>query len=406
MKHDQGNKALCVLNFSGRYGGAEKRYLTLFRSLMNSDKDYYLIVNTKLYRLFLNNGILQPHDRIILFSDGGDGIPKEKKGGKELPTRNRDRCRSIKQFLGGWKYFLKTLVLWLRFSWFFIRQIRRNRISRIYGVWQGGIWTWMLCRLLNVELFYSVNATGKLLVKKTIRKFFDSQYYVLRHAQLLDFLSPSLPDEYFQALGEKHFRGQLVVTPNSFIDYTRYYSAPQKQPWVVFLGRLEPVKNPMLFLKAVKIFQDKYPKVQARFFVMGTGAMLSEMQQYVEKYQLRDVEFTGLHQRPWDVLQKSSVFASLQKGENYPSQSLIEAMACENGIVATDVGNTRRLVTEKDGFLITETPEIIADVFYTLLSKPTIRKEFGTNARKKVMAEHTLERFVEWFDALMERPNH
>ena len=406
MKYVQGNKALCVLNFSGRYGGAEKRYLTLFRRLIDSDKDYYLIINTRLYRLFLNNGILQPHDRIILFNDGGDGIPKQKKGEEERPTHKKDSSHSLKQLLGGWKYFLKTLILWFRFSWFFIRQVRKNKISRIYGVWQGGIWTWMWCRFLNVELFYSVNATGKLMVEKTIRKFFDSQYYVLRHAQLLDFLSPSLPDEYFQAMGEKHFRGKLVVTPNSFIDYTHYYATPQKQPWVVFLGRLEPIKNPMLFLKGVRVFQQKYPDIQARFLVMGTGAMLSEMQQYVKKHQLQYVEFTGLHPRPWEVLQQSSVFASLQKGENYPSQALLEAMACENGIVATDVGNTRRLVAENEGFLVNEAPERVADAFYVFLSKPTIRKELGANARERAMSEHTLERFVEWFDALMLKLNH
>lgn len=359
------------------------------------------MINTRLYRLFLNNGVLQPHERIIPFNDGGDGVPMEKKRGKNRPEGKKERFHSLKQFLGGWKYFLKTLILWLRFSWFFIHHVRKNKISRIYGVWQGGIWTWMWCRLLNVELLYSVNATGKLMVENKVRKFFDSQYYVLRHAQLLDFLSPSLPDEYFQALGKKHFRGRQVVTPNSFIDYTHYFAAPQKQPWVVFLGRLEPVKNSMLFLKGAKVFQEKYPDIQARFFVMGTGAMLFQMQQYVKKHHLRDVEFTGLHPRPWEVLQQSSVFASLQKHENYPSQSLIEAMACENGIVATDVGNTRRLVTEKEGFLVNEAPEKVADAFYVLLSKPPMCKELGANAREKAMAEHTVERFVEWFDALM-----
>jgi len=400
MKNNQGNEALCVLNFSGRYGGAEKRYLTLYRRFVDLDKDYYLIINTKLYRLFLNNGTLQPGERIILFNDGGDGIPLEKKEGRKLPAKN-SRPPTIKQFLGGWKYFVKALILWLRFSLFFIRRIRKYQITRLYGVWQGGIWTWMWCRWLNVELFYSVNATGKLMVEKTVRKFFDSQFYVLRNAQLLDYLSPSLPDEYLRVLGREHFTGKHVVTPNSFIDYSHYFAVYPKLPWVVFLGRLEPVKNPMLFMNAVRVFQEKHPDIKGHFLVMGTGGMLAEMQQYVREYQLQNVEFKGLHNRPWEVLQQSSVFASLQKGENYPSQSLIEAMACENGIVATDVGNTRRLVTKEEGLLVSEDPIQVAQAFYAFLSNPQLQKKMGANAREKVMTEHSLEQFVEWFDALM-----
>jgi glycosyltransferase involved in cell wall biosynthesis len=45
-----------------------------------------------------------------------------------------------------------------------------------------------------------------------------------------------------------------------------------------------------------------------------------------------------------EVLADAKVFLSLQQWDNYPSQSLLEAMLCGCCVVATDVGDTRLLV--------------------------------------------------------------
>jgi glycosyltransferase involved in cell wall biosynthesis len=259
----------------------------------------------------------------------------------------------------------------------------------------------MWCRFLKIKLVYSVNASGNLILDQNIYRFFDSQYDVLQNADVLDFLSPSLSQDYTKALGGKKFKGKPVVTPNSFIDYVNYYPEKTKEKWVIFSGRLESVKNPMLFLKAVKEFSKYYQNFDVRFLVMGTGSLQRKMQEYVYVHNLKNVEFKGLYTRSWEIVRKSSVFASLQEEENYPSQSLIEAMACENGIVATDVGNTRLLVTEKEGILVEPKPESVAQAFLELLSNPEMREKLGANARQKVLKTQTIERFMEWFDDMM-----
>jgi glycosyltransferase involved in cell wall biosynthesis len=402
MIKSKNNKALCVLNFSGRYGGAEKRYVTLFNRLVENHLDYYLIINTKLYRLFLSSSVIKPHERIILFNDGGDGIPVNKKGTFGINCKHKTKENSVlRLFLGHWKYFLKTAFLWLRLSFFFICRVRQYQIKRLYTVWQGGIWTWMWCRFLKIRLVYSVNASGNLMLDKNIYRIFDSQYHVLQNADMLDFLSPSLVQDYTKALGLKKIRGKQVVTPNSFIDYTNYYPEEPKKEWVIFSGRLESVKNPMLFLEAVNKLSKSYQNPYVKFLVMGTGSLLGRMQKYIHEHNLENVEFTGLYSCPWEIIRKSSVFASLQAEENYPSQSLIEAMACENGIVATDVGNTRLLVTEEEGILVEPNPEPVAQAFLELLSNTELREKLGRNARQKVMKTQIIERFVEWFDAMM-----
>lgn len=403
MQKREGHNALCVLNFSGRYGGAEKRYATLFNHLMFQQLDYYLIMNTRLYRLFINNGIMQPNERIVLFDDGGDGIPRKVKSKAVSSPAERFIFKDkIIRFLGRWKYFLKTVFLWFRFSLFFIGATRRLKIRKMYAVWQGGIWTWMWCRLLRISLAYSVNAPDKLMLYRQVTRFFDSQYWVLQHAQILDFLSPSLVPGYEKALGPK-MKGERLVTPCSFVDYTNYYAVKPKKAYVVFLARLEPIKNPMLFLEAVNLLQKESSLSGVKYFVMGTGTKYARLQQYAHDQGFENVEFTGLHPRPWEILQQSAVFVSLQTNENYPSQSLIEAMACENGVVVTDVGDTRMLVTGEEGRLVNGDYREVASAIRALLENETLREKLGRRAREKVTTEHTVERFVSWFEEVMKK---
>ena len=392
------NKALCVLNFSGRYGGAEKRYATLFNRLMKQELDYYLIMNSCLYAVLTESSVLLPNERIILFRDGVGALSHANRA-QDLRREGRKKSK-VRVFLGRWKYFMKTLFLWLRFSFFFVGVITDKKIKLLYGVWQGGIWTWMWCRLLRVKLIYSVNGSGFLNTESRLTKFFDSQYYVLQYANMLDFLSPSLKEDYLGRM-EKKLKAKCVVTPNSFIDYTNYFPVFPKKTWVVFLGRLEPIKNPMVFMEAVQWIEQTKPDLEASFYVMGTGSMLDVMQQFASRHNLKNVIFTGLHPHPWEILRESSVFVSLQRDENYPSQSLIEAMACENAVVVTDVGDTRRLVSEKEGILIDAKPVIVAQQILNLLSDSSLRKKLGENAREKVLNSHSLDRFQMWFDDLM-----
>ncbi|MFO8001326.1 MAG: glycosyltransferase family 4 protein [Marinilabilia sp.] len=394
-------KAICLLNFSGRYGGAEKRYAALYDYLSRGGSKYFLIINRRLYTLFLANGLLQPAENIVVFNDGGTTNAPEKSRSQKMSDVVSKNHSSFRRFLGRWKYFLKTLVLWLRFSMFFLMQVRRKHINKIYGVWHGGIWIWMWCRWLGIELVYSVNASEKLMLYREMTSFFDTQYHVLQRADRLDFLSPSLAEVYHREMGRR-MRGEVLVTPNSFVDYSKYYPVYPKEPHVVFLGRMEPLKNPGLFLEAVEILQRDASSGDTRYYMMGAGRLLPFLQEESKNRGLQNLVFTGLHPRPAQILRSASVFVSLQSSENYPSQALLEAMACECGVVATDVGDTRRLLSEKEGILVSAGAHEIARAIRKFLDQPFLREKLGRNAREKVLEEHTVERFAGWFTDVME----
>jgi glycosyltransferase involved in cell wall biosynthesis len=112
---------------------------------------------------------------------------------------------------------------------------------------------------------------------------------------------------------------------------------------------------------------------------------------------LKNIYFVDGTLEPWKYLRKSKVFVSIQQFNNYPSQSLIEAMACENAIIASDVGETRLLVTENEGILVGLNPQEIAEAIFKLFSTKGLIEKLGSNARKKVIKDHTVEKFAEYF---------
>jgi glycosyltransferase involved in cell wall biosynthesis len=134
-----------------------------------------------------------------------------------------------------------------------------------------------------------------------------------------------------------------------------------------------------------------------KFYIIGEGGLEENIKEYISSNQLTNAFFIGMTLEPWKYLRKSKVFVSIQQVNNYPSQSLIEAMACENAIIASDVGETRMLVTENEGILVDLNPESIAKAMYKLLSTDGLIERLGSNARRKVIENHTVEKFAGYF---------
>jgi len=103
--------------------------------------------------------------------------------------------------------------------------------------------------------------------------------------------------------------------------------------------------------------------------------------------------------QPTEILNQSAIFVSLQAADNYPSQSLLEAMACGNAIIATDVGETWRLVDETNGIRIPPSAHALTNAVVTLLQSAQLA-EYGRVSRQRVLAEHTAERYFEYITSV------
>ncbi len=390
-------KAICVINTSGNYGGAEKRIVSLFSHVNRERDDFRLIINRSLYDTMVEKEVLTTLNRVLILS-----IPFDKKSYSKSESKKsgstKSSSKSIRKLLGRYKYFLKTVLQWISFSVQLISVLKKNNITVLYTIWQGGIWGRMWYKRLGVKTVYGANSNLVWHLEKNLTKRFDSQYRILRDATHVDFLSSGLVDELRDLMPTVDFSKRHSISPCSFICYKEYYPDYPKEDSVVFMGRLVALKNPILFLEAVKTFNEmyKYPS-KIEFIVLGRGPFEAKMRAFIQKQNLSNVFMKGKVSHPERYLRKSKVFITIQQTENYPSQALMEAMACENAVIASDVGETRKLVIDNSGVLVKLNANEIAKALVKLLSDDKARIAVGQNARKRVMEKHSIEIFTNYF---------
>jgi len=186
---------------------------------------------------------------------------------------------------------------------------------------------------------------------------------------------------------------QIHASPCSFIDYSGT-SIGDKKNIIVFLGRFDKNKGVEILLESlIEIYYATPPGFQIK--ILGHGPKDKEILGFIEQHKLKDRVFAGFEPNPLSILKESLIYMSLQSVENYPSQALIEAMACGNAIVATNVGLTHRMVTPDVGILINSKEELVKAVVKFSTDKE-LAKNAGRKGRDKMMKEFTVQRFTQY----------
>ena len=204
----------------------------------------------------------------------------------------------------------------------------------------------------------------------------------------IDCLSSAIRDQIRSLI--KIDRSNLYISPCSFVDYSKT-SIGIKKKRITFVGRFVPGKGLSLLLPVLPIICQKHKNIE--IFILGHGVKQKCMERFINKENLAEYITLGFCKSPIEILIESLIFLSLQEKENYPSQALIEAMACGNAIIATNVGSTNKIVSNDTGLLIERSMEQLFDAIDYLLTNKHKSIEFGMNARNKVMKEHRIDKF-------------
>lgn len=190
---------------------------------------------------------------------------------------------------------------------------------------------------------------------------------------------------------------KIAVPPGSVVDAQRFRPAEEKEPWVVFAGRLVEDKNPLLFVEAVPMIRAAVP--EARFSLFGEGPLAEGVRATAARLRIEEVLETGFRPDLHEVLARARVFVSLQREDNYPSQSLLEAMSGGLAVVATDVGLTWQLVDEETGLRVKPDPEEVAQAVIALLRDPDRCARLGRAARARALSRHSETGYRAYLDA-------
>jgi glycosyltransferase involved in cell wall biosynthesis len=99
-----------------------------------------------------------------------------------------------------------------------------------------------------------------------------------------------------------------------------------------------------------------------------------------------------------EVLSVSSTALSLQKYENYPSQFLLEALAAGCNIIATDVGDTRLLLSSDIATLIDGTAESLKIAMTSVYENRTAQSSLAV---QRVLEQHSVSTFSHYMERVI-----
>lgn len=158
----------------------------------------------------------------------------------------------------------------------------------------------------------------------------------------------------------------------------------EKETILISVGRLAPEKNWDTLLQAFAKVAPEHPKL--RLVLIGDGPAKDGLQQLSSDLGIaRQVTFTGslpfeeipVYLKAADVF----TFASVTETQGLVT---IEAMAAGLPVVAVDGSGTRDIMEhDKQGFLVENDPDALAEGIRKLLSDPQRIKRFSHNALKK-----------------------
>jgi glycosyltransferase involved in cell wall biosynthesis len=177
--------------------------------------------------------------------------------------------------------------------------------------------------------------------------------------------------------------------------FRKNYGVSENENVVVQIGRLVPVKNHQLLIKVIALLQHT-TKNNFRFFIVGDGEEKKSLQQLASSHDIDWTEwnaepksatltFTGWQHEVDEIYAGADLVTLTSLNEGTPV-TLIEAMAANKKIVATDVGGVSDvLVGGKFGALV---PSNHAEAFSRTLQQKILCNENPDGEKRTFAISH------------------
>jgi glycosyltransferase involved in cell wall biosynthesis len=181
------------------------------------------------------------------------------------------------------------------------------------------------------------------------------------------------------------------VDPDRFA----YDPGEPDHPTLVFVGRIDPLKDIETLIRAFAQVRAVLPDARLRMF----GPRVSES--YAERCESLVTElgldgaavFEGPVDAPADAYRAGQVVLLTSISEGFPF-AVLEAMACGRPVVATDVGGVAEAIAQVGVIVPPRDPAAVAEAALILLGDADLRRSLGRRARERVISRFTLSACV------------
>jgi glycosyltransferase involved in cell wall biosynthesis len=160
---------------------------------------------------------------------------------------------------------------------------------------------------------------------------------------------------------------------------------------LVYVGRLEPVKNHVLLLNAFRAALSSMPDL--RLWMVGDGSERKTLESLATKLGIAtEVTFWGQQLDVAPFFSAADAFIMSSTSEGLP-MSLLQAFSLGLPAIVTDVGGMAEVVRlAQAGLIVSVTnPGDVAKAILRLASSPTEREQFAMNAETAFRTHFTLQ---------------
>jgi glycosyltransferase involved in cell wall biosynthesis len=202
------------------------------------------------------------------------------------------------------------------------------------------------------------------------------------------------------------------------IKFRQEFSLSDDDIAIGIIGRLVPVKNHYLFIKAIRhILSNSSKKIKA--FIIGDGETRADLENVATQAGISfSIETDAQHPHPlvftsWrsdvDVINAGLDIVCLTSLNEGTPVSLIEAQAANKPVVSTRVGGIADIVVEGETALLAgiEDADLFCDHVMQLVEDDALRNRLGANSSSHVLQKFSYQRLVkdvsELYYELLER---
>jgi len=177
---------------------------------------------------------------------------------------------------------------------------------------------------------------------------------------------------------------------------------------IVFVGRKDKRKGLQYLVEAYSHLKWGFPNI--RLIVVGPGRAPLRLQRFIKKNKVKDIVFTG--SVSYDDLpryyQSADIFCAPNTGKESFGIVLLEAMAANKPIVASDIDGFRCVMSQgEQGLLVPpKDSRALADALTILIRNPALRERMGNRGRREAEQydwKQVATRVVDYYSALLEQ---
>lgn len=167
-----------------------------------------------------------------------------------------------------------------------------------------------------------------------------------------------------------------------------------EEPTIVFMGRLDPLKDLHTLIKAFALVREEMPNARLRIYG-GTPAGNEEYRdscvRLIDELGLGGAAvLEGRVDSPINAYHAGSIVALTSISEGFP-YTVVEAMACGRTVVCTNVGGVAEAVADTGFVVAPRDSSAVAEACIRLLRDDALRRRLAVAARARVMELFTLQ---------------